>query len=232
MRPPFKLGFAFALAFVVFAGSSARADFINWAYSWTHTPSVVAADTGGTGGVTLTNHQGGTGSGASDVVVTELTTFSSATVNAPDHFTNKNYSLILDLTDSASHQSGMLTFNGTLNGTVSTTSANIKNTFIGPLTQHLDLGGNLYTITIGPYAAPGIPDAIQTGSISAHLSVQPEGPVGGGSGGGGSGGSTPPPAQGAPEPSTLLLACLGLSALGLAGWRRWARARTVAACPA
>lgn len=220
MRPLFKLGFPVALAVLVVAGSSARADFINWAYSWTHTPSVVAADTGGTGGVTLTNHQGGTGSGNSDVVVTQITTFSSATVNTPDHFTNKNYSLILDLTDSASHQSGMLTFNGTLNGTLSTTSANIKNTFIGPLTQHLDLGGNLYTITIGPYAAPGIPDATQTGSISAHLSVQPEH-----SGGGG----TRPPSQGAPEPSSLLLGCLGLAALALAGWRRWARGRAMAA---
>jgi hypothetical protein len=139
-------------------------------------------------------------------------------VNAPDHFTNKNYSLIVDLTDSASNKSGMLTFTGSLNGTLSLTSANIKNTFIGPLTQHLDLGGNLYTVTIGPYAAPGIPDSTQTGSISAHVSVQPEGPTGGGSGG-----PVPPPSRQTPEPSTLLLAGLGLSALGMAGWRHRAR---------
>jgi hypothetical protein len=199
-------------------GAAARADFINWGYNWTHTPAVVAADTGGTGGITLTNHQGGTGSGNSDVVASEITTFSSASVNAPDHFTNKNYSLIVDLTDSASNKSGMLTFTGSLNGTLSLTSANIKNTFIGPLTQHLDLGGNLYTVTIGPYAAPGIPDSTQTGSISAHVSVQPEGPTGGGSGG-----PVPPPSRQTPEPSTLLLAGLGLSALGMAGWRHRAR---------
>jgi hypothetical protein len=224
MRYLLKLAFLTAVAFAVNSGTSARADFINWTYSWTHTPTVVAADKGGTGGVSLTNHQGGTGSGNSDVVATQITTFSSATVNAPDHFTNKNYSLILDLTDSASHQSGMLTFNGTLNGTLSATSANIKNTFLGPLTQHLDLGGNLYTITIGPYAAPGIPDAAQTGSIGAHISVLPESSQGGVSGGG-----SPPPSHGAPEPSTLLLAGLGLSALVLVGWRRWTRGRSLAA---
>jgi hypothetical protein len=225
MRFQLKLGYLVGVAFAVFSATSAHADFINWTYSWTHTPTVIAADTGGTGGVTLTNHQGGTGSGNSDVVATDITTFSSATVNAPDHFTNRNYSLILDLTDTASHQSGMLTFNGALNGTLSVTSANIKNTFLGPLTQHLNLGGNLYTITIGPYAAPGIPDATQTGSISAHVSVLPESSVGGASGGG-----SPPPSHGAPEPSTLLLAGLGLSALAFVGWRRWARGRIVAIC--
>jgi hypothetical protein len=192
---------------------------VNWSYNWTHSPIVIAADTGGTGGVTLTNHQGGTGSGNSDIVATQITTFSSASVNTPDHFTGKNYSLILDLTDLSSHQSGMLTFNGTLNGTLSATSANIKNTFTGPLTQHLDLGANIYTITIGPYAAPGIPDATQTGSISAHVSVQAA------STGGSSGGATPPPTHESPEPATLLLAGLGASALALAGWRRRARAR-------
>jgi hypothetical protein len=231
MRQTSLLPCALALGFLLLAKADTRADFISWSYNWTHTPAVVPSDGAGssqpghgTGGITLTNHQGGTGSGNSDVVATEITTFSSASVNAPDHFTNTKYSLILGLTDSASHRSGMLTFNGVLNGTLSLTSANIKNTFAGPLTQRLDLGGNLYTVTIGPYAAPGIPDATQTGSISAHISVQPDAPIGGGTHGGGGG------VQGAgggsnqaPEPSTLLLAALGLSALALAGWWRLLR---------
>ncbi len=224
MRRTLGLPCALALCGLVVVEVDARADFINWGFNWTHTPVVVAADTGGTGGITLTNHQGGTGSGNSDVVATQITTFSSASVNTPDHFTNTNYSLILDLSDSASHKSGMLTFTGSLNGTLSLSSANIKNTFIGPLTQHLDLGGNLYTVTIGPYAAPGIPDATQTGSISAHISVLPDSS----GGGGGSGGSTPPPSNSAPVPSTLLLAGLGVSVLGLAGWWRLARLKQTA----
>jgi hypothetical protein len=203
-------------------GLEARADIINWSFDWTHTPTVVAADKGGTGGISLTDHQGGPGSGNSDIVATQITTFSSATVKTPDHFTNKSYSLILDLTDTASHQSGLMTFKGLFNGTLSTTSANIKNTFVSPLTQHLDLGGHLYTVRIGPYAAPGIPDATQSGSISAHLSVQPDNSPGGGPSPSPSPSpSPPPPSHGTPEPSTLLLSCLGLSALGLAGWRKW-----------
>jgi hypothetical protein len=160
------------------------------------------------------------GSGNSDIVATQITTFSAATVNTPDHFTNSPYSLILDLTDTASHQSGMVTFNGVFNGTLSTTSANIKNSFLSPLTQHLDLGGHLYTVTIGPYAAPGIPDATQSGSISAHLSVQPDSSTGG---------TPPPPTHGAPEPSTWVLATMGLAMLALVAWRRFGRA-TRAAC--
>jgi hypothetical protein len=156
-------------------------------------------------------------------VATQITTFSSASVNNPDRFTNKNYTLILDLTDLALHQSGMLSFTGALNGTLSTTSANIKNTFVGPLTQHLVLGGNVYTISIGPYAAPGIPDATQTGSIGAHLSVQPAGgPIG-------SGGNPPPPSHESPEPATLLLAGMGMSALTIVGWKRWMRGKNRAA---
>jgi hypothetical protein len=205
-------------------GLEARADIINWSFDWTHTPAVVAADKGGTGGISLTNHQGGMGSGNSDIVATEITTFSAATVNAPDHFTNTPYSLILDLTDTASHQSGMLTFKGLFNGTLSITSANIKNTFISPLTQHLDLGGHLYSVTIGPYAAPGIPDATQTGSISAHVMVQSDG-----SGGGGTSGNPPPPppppTHGAPEPSSWVLATIGLAVLALVASWRIARAK-------
>jgi hypothetical protein len=196
-------------------GMPSRADFVTWSFDWTHSPAVVAADTGGTGGISLTNHQGGAGSGNSDVVATQITTFSSASVNTPDHFTNSPYSLILDLTDTSSHQSGMLTFKGVFNGTLSTTSANIRNTFLSPLTQHLDLGGHLYTVTIGPYAAPGIPDSTQTGSIGAHLSVQPDGSTGGG---------PPPPTHGAPEPATWVLAAIGLAMLALVAWRRVARA--------
>jgi hypothetical protein len=207
-----------ALALLLLAGSLAHADFAGWSYNWTHSPGVVAADGGGTGGITLTNQQGTVVSFQSDIVAAQLTTFSSASASAPDRFTNRNYSLTLAITDLASHQSSLIPFNGVLNGTLSATSANIGNAFVGPLKQVVLLGGNtFYFVTIGPFAAPGIPDATQTGSISAHVLV-----------------FIPPPdalpgnTPDSPEPPAIILAGVGALALALAGWRQRARARKCA----
>ncbi|HEY7424400.1 MAG TPA: hypothetical protein VH682_09250 [Gemmataceae bacterium] len=79
----------------------------------------------------------------------------------------------------------------------------LTNTFLGPTTQSLMLGGNLYTATIGPFDNPPSrgPDLGQLpATISASISVQPAA------------------VQSAPEPSSLVLACLGLPSLGLARW--------------
>jgi hypothetical protein len=143
--------------------------------------------------------------GPSDVVATNIRMFSSAPRTTPDAITNGSYSLTLNLVDSASGESGSVTFTGMLNGTFSTTSANVTNAFTGPTSQQLTLGGHLYTITIGPYAPPGPPGAANAGTISAHVDV--------GDSGGGSGGDSP-------EPSTLVLSGLGLSFLGVASWRK------------
>lgn len=87
----------------------------------------------------------------------------------------------------------------------------LTNTFTGPTTQTLQLGHNLYTVTLGPVVLPqyfNAPDDgpdLSMGSISATISAQPL-------------------TNSTPEPSSLLLACLGLPSLGLAGWFRRRRA--------
>jgi hypothetical protein len=207
-----------ALALLLLAGSLAHADFAGWSYNWTHSPGVVAADAGGTGGITMTNQQGTMVSFQSDIVAAQLTTFSSASASAPDRFTNRNYRLTLAITDLASHQSSLIPFNGVFNGTLSTTNANITNTFTGLLAQEVLLGGNtFYTVTIGAYAAPGIPDATQSGSISAHVLVVIPPPD-----------ALPGNGPDSPEPPTIFLAGVGVSALALAGWRQRARERKYA----
>ena len=203
--------FAASLGLLVIAGVQARADFVGYDYSWSPSTLVVAADSGGTGGVSMTFQAQAHADGPSDVVATNLRTFSSAPRQSPDTISNGAYALTMNLTDSASGQSGQLTFTGVLSGTFSTTSSNVTNQFTGETTQTIVLGGHTYTVTIGPYAPPGPPSASNAGTISAHVQVDDSG-----SGGGGNNN---------PEPSTLVLSGLGASFLAFASWRKRARAK-------
>jgi hypothetical protein len=155
--------------------------------------------------------------GTSDIVVTNLRAFSDASRAKPDVFNHALISFKLLLQDALSKQSSTLTFTGFFSGMISRTSANVMFTPTAPLIQTVKLGGHNYTISLGTYAPPGPPDASNAGSISAHVAVDQISPGGGGSSGH------------APEPSTLLLSCLGLAGAGAAGWRKWRRNRTTVA---
>jgi hypothetical protein len=206
--------FGATLGLLLFSAISAHAGFVGYDYSWYPSSLVVAADSGGTGGVSMTLQALQHADGSSDVVATNLRTFSSADRGSPDVITKGEYSLTMNLTDSASSQSGSVTFKGYFSGAFSTTSSNVANTFTGETTMTLKLGGHVFTITIGPYAPPGPPSASNAGTISAHVAVDEDN---GGGDGGGDGGH-------APEPSTLVLSFLGASFLGVASWRKRARA--------
>ncbi len=197
--------------------SQAQASFVPWSYNWSRAPIAVQADAPGTGGLSLTDEPLKNADGTSDVVATNIRGFSSASRSAPDHFTSKAYTLSLFLKDNTSGESATFNFKGVFNGTLSATSANITTVFDPTLlSQTHTLGGHVYSVTLGSFAPPGPPTASNAGSISAHVGVdevpdQPPPPPPG-----------PPTTTGqAPEPSTLLLSCLGLSGLGMAGWRRW-----------
>ena len=75
----------------------------------------------------------------------------------------------------------------------------------------LPLGDNNYTVTIRSYSPPGPPSASNYGSIAAHVDV-----------------TTLTPGQfNTPEPSTMVLSCLGLSFFGAASWRKRRQAAAV-----
>jgi hypothetical protein len=109
--------------------------------------------------------------------------------------------------DNASQQTGDLTFTGAFNGTLGSQSK-LTNAFTGPTSQSIMLGGNDYTADIGLFVPPqpGSP-----GQIGANVTVLP--------------GPPPAAARDVPEPTTFLLASLGLSTLGM---RTCCRRRRVA----
>jgi hypothetical protein len=195
--------FIFSLAAVslLCLGGAARANLVPWNYNWEpNTPAVLSDN--GKSKITVTDEPSGSAVGTSDIVATNLKVVSAADPNHPDTFTAKAYSLNLALTDTPSHTTGTLTFSGVFNGTVSGESSHITTTFNTPLTKSIVLGGNTYTVSIGPFTPPGPPSASNAGSISATALVS----VTSGSGGG---------TNNTPEPATLTLAGLGLACAGL-----------------
>jgi hypothetical protein len=201
---------AAVLALALLAPAHVRANFVSWSYNWTPNTLSIPADASGTGGLSLTNELTKSADGTSDVVVTNIRAFSSAPRGTPDHITHGAYTFTLVLKDNASHQAATMKFTGFFSGSFSATSANIGNTFTGTSASAM-LGGNTYVVTIGNYAPPGPPTASNAGSVSAHVAVNEIIPP------------PPPPPGHAPEPSTLLLSCMGLFGLGAASWKKWRR---------
>src|SRR5262245_29764714 len=105
MKPVSLLPGALALISVLASGAGARADLISWSSNWARAPAAIPADSPGTGGLTLTDESTHQATGNSDIVATNIRTFSSAPASAPDKITNGAYKLSLFLQDDASKQS-------------------------------------------------------------------------------------------------------------------------------
>ena len=83
--------FGLALASLFALPPSVRADLIPWTYNWSRSPTDILADAPGTGYISLTDESLRTAVGNSDIVATNLHTFSTATDANPDVFTARPY---------------------------------------------------------------------------------------------------------------------------------------------
>jgi hypothetical protein len=226
-----------AVSLVLFSGVGAQADPITTApvtWTYTFTPQMpqhtVYAAQGTSGGVFFTAPQAnaagtatsevpnnGTASNATQVIVTNLSTFAPTSVLSAnqDTLTNSPYSIQMKLFTSAGGNTTAqtITFHGTLSGYFSQDGALITNTWSDP-TQSVTMGGYTFTVALDSYSGPGDPTDPQSGSINALVTV--------------SGGNITPVNSNTPEPSTMLLSGLGLTFLGGAAWRKRRRARAAA----
>jgi hypothetical protein len=188
-----------------------RADQIAWDYTWVRNNSVVASNPGSFGAIALLDAPSGHGVGPATILATGLKAFSSAPDSNPDIFSNRLFSLTLRLTDDASGDSGTLTFQGTVTGTLSADRANLTAAMGQPSGQFLSLGGQFYQVSLA-VSLPGPPNSGVLGQIQAQVgfsdSAPPPGPT-----------PQPPPimqpvppstAFASPEPATLVSAGLGL----------------------
>lgn len=197
-----------ALALMLLAGRGVRADYY-YDFSPISNPTIYSDHSGM--GIILANQPqiGPIASGANtNVVAATMTTFINSGVTGTDSFTDKTATLQLTIVQGSDKATG--TWQLTFGGSLSAETSQITVAFVGGInTQILTVDGTQYKVTLNTIVPPGIPTAIPGsvgGSIVAGtISVQP----------GGGGGNTT-----TPEPSTMILSCLGLSLLGLARWRK------------
>jgi PEP-CTERM motif len=202
---------------ILLLSDGVRADMIPWSYDWFSIPNEVPSNNAFSGDVPLSgiffdDQRNKHAAGSTGVLATQLAPAGAGGISDLNLFTLDNvpYTLELFVRDDTSKSAGRLDFHGTFNGFYTYQDADVRLNFADPV-QSMTLGGNRYVVAIGPYVAPGPANqsglVIPTGSISAHVDVQLANTV--------------------PEPSTLTLAGLGVSFLGVAAWRRRTRRNNI-----
>ncbi len=195
MRPASVIVLATACVWLLAAQVPARAAPLEpWAYASTSSSSSFGSS--GATVVEVGNH--GYGLGSADVIAGSFYTYGSS--STPVALTPTSFTETLWLTDRASHESASVSFNLTLSGSVSASGSWLGVTPDGATTQSVHLGHYYYTVSLEPFQTP--PDASTFGGrLVFDVKVQHN-----------------------PEPSSLLLAAVGLPLLGAARWRRRRRA--------
>lgn len=166
---------------------------------------------GAAAGLTFPNSEWADGPADGRITATTVESWSIAPTTSPDLVTRADYTFDLEIKDYASGMSGVLNFQGVMDGSIWKTGSTLSNEVAGAPTRELPLGDKVYAVTLSSFDGPtGFGDE-GAGRITADVTIlsavaepvegQPDAPT----------------AQ-TPEPATAVLA--GLAALGGLAWRR------------
>jgi hypothetical protein len=210
--------FTAACAALLLAGSpSARAEDLPWTFDWT--PGNIPGNLRLVAPTSMTKMSYlqltsepigkpfGTAAGASDLTMTSIKVFSDAPRSNPDSLAATSpVTFSLRLTDKTTGLFHDFLYSVKFGGLISSESAKVT-AMISPMAPFVNvkIGAGLYTINSPTYTPPGPPDSSNPAAISVSVNVIPA-----------DGGKI----TGTPEPSTMLLSCVGLSCLGVARWRK------------
>ena len=206
--------FATALALTLAAAAQSQADPFQYSYNWTASPIAIAA---GAGGVTMTDENPVTTTKETDTAATNITVFSAAPTSSPDVIPmpagGSNYTLAVTLTDSNGTGSVVVTFTGLLFGQLTHDSSNLTNVITGVTDEtgthpgqaigSTTVDGTKYVVSYEGFAAPGPEAQHNQGAISFHIAFE----------------TILAPGPSSPEPSSMVLGCLGLMFLGGVAYR-------------
>jgi len=202
--------FATTVALAFAATPQSQADPFQYSYNWTASPVGVTA---GTGGVTLTDENPVTTTVETDTAATNITVFSAASSSSPDVIPTpaggSNYTLAVTISDGiVGDAPGTISFSGLLQGQLTHDSSTLTNIITGVTDENgtrsgqtfgvTTVGDQKYVASYDGFAAPGPEAQHNQGAISFHIGIPPH-IVG---------------SPTAPEPSSMMLGCLGLTFLG------------------
>jgi hypothetical protein len=164
---------AFAVNHLATTSAQAQATYAHFSYDWHVGPSAVLV---GTNSTTLNGKSTGSvdfalvrrgndalkmGGQRGALPIGFVMTTSSADPSHPDHF-HVSFTVTLKLHDDASGKTGVLTFHGTVDGTLDWMASHLTITFQSPLTQSLTLGHNVYKVTLPSTIKPTGPNDVPT----------------------------------------------------------------------
>jgi hypothetical protein len=139
---------------LLFAGSSARAELIEWRFSTAVSPTLVGSNNHRFGWVHITA-TGGVAFGSTHLVLANLFSVSGAPAQAPDVYHHRPFNVTLAITDKASNKSGKAIFTGVIDGTTSLFTSLLTFRLTSPAHQRLHLGHHIYDIRLDSITPPG-----------------------------------------------------------------------------
>jgi len=134
-------------------------------------------------------------SGVPTTISTKVWTASTASVYYPQKVDDMPFEIKLRITDNSSGDSRGFIFRGFMNGDVWNHGSTLTPTFVGSLVRTVDLNHHIYTVTFNSFTSPG--GNFNPGQFNFTVTVAHN-----------------------PEPSTLILAGIGVPLLGLTLRRR------------